>query len=188
MHEFEFNFKKITKGFRKEIIHDEISSIKRKQEMYVLKGKNRRSYKAENVVIATPINISKRLLNLKKINQSINCYMYHIEGMLKDKWCNEEFQLFCPNHNVAVIAHQKDGSFLVYSKKKANLSRYFKQYKILFQKYWSPAFTVPGPILLDCEQGGNLYMIGDYNICGLEDSFITGIYAANCIIKKEEKK
>ena len=28
-----------------------------------------------------------------------------------------------------------------------------------------------------------MYVIGDYNIAGLEESFITGLYAANQIIK-----
>jgi len=36
-----------------------------------------------------------------------------------------------------------------------------------------------GDILLNSDIDDGLYMIGDYNLTGLEDCFITGIYAGN---------
>ena len=46
---------------------------------------------------------------------------------------------------------------------------------------WDPALSVGGDALLECEQAPHLYMIGDHNICGLEDADITGLDAANQI-------
>ena len=52
--------------------------------------------------------------------------------------------------------------------------------------HWDPAFNLEGDTLLECEQGENLYPIGDGNVCGLEDSFITGLYAANRILGRAD--
>mgnify|MGYP001610977953 CR=1 FL=1 len=73
--------------------------------------------------------------------------------------------------------------YIFYSKKSdPNFENYFIQPKIIFKKHWEPAFNITGYELLDCEQGENLYLIGDHNVIGLEDSYITGIFAANKIL------
>ena len=136
MHEFKFDFEKITKGYKKRIINDEIKSIKKEGEVYVLKGNAGRLYFSRKVVVATPIQVSKKLLKLKKMNKVVNAYMYHLEGSIRKEWESKDFQLFSPDHNVCVIARQTDKTFLVYSKKKPNLKRYFKKYKIIYKKSW----------------------------------------------------
>ncbi|MDR9451756.1 MAG: hypothetical protein RI637_11110, partial [Acidimicrobiia bacterium] len=49
-------------------------------------------------------------------------------------------------------------------------------------KHWNPAFHLEGEALLECEQGPGLYLVGDHNVCNLEDAYITGAYAANQIV------
>ncbi len=59
---------------------------------------------------------------------------------------------------------------------------YFENPKIIDHHYWDPAGTINGHTLIESNRGNNMYLIGDFNVCGLEESYITGIYAANQII------
>jgi len=51
--------------------------------------------------------------------------------------------------------------------------------------YWDPVGTINGHTLIESNRGNNLYLIGDYNVAGLEESYTTGIYAANQIINSQ---
>ena len=59
---------------------------------------------------------------------------------------------------------------------------YFENPKIIDHHYWDPAGTINGHTLIESNRGNNMYLIGDFNVCGLEESYITGIYAANRIV------
>ena len=66
--------------------------------------------------------------------------------------------------------------------KKPNLNHFFDYPKIIAKKVWAPAGTINGHTLIESSRGNNMYLVGDFNIAGLEESYITGIYAANQII------
>ncbi|MBS3157955.1 NAD(P)-binding protein [Candidatus Woesearchaeota archaeon] len=169
--------------FRKNIIRDTVLKIGKKGDNYLIKTRNKK-FIARNIVVATPPWISKNLLHLEKIDKTINAYMFHVKGSIREGWDETDDQFFDPHSRTCVISHQTDGSYLVYTKNKnVDLNNYFSSFDIISQKHWKPAFTYPEDLMLDCIQGKNLYLIGDHNIGGMEDSYITGIYAANQIIK-----
>jgi len=68
-----------------------------------------------------------------------------------------------------------------------DFDRYFTNWRILDHRHWNPAFHLLGDDLLGCEQAPNLYLIGDHNIVGLEDAYLTGLYAANQIIRNPDE-
>jgi hypothetical protein len=55
-------------------------------------------------------------------------------------------------------------------------------WEVVEHHHWNPAFHLEGDALLECEQGPGLYLVGDHNVCDLEDTYITGVYAANSIL------
>jgi len=182
IHEFTFNSNAITGGIKNNISIDEVKNIQRKKKKYIVSTKKKK-YIAKNIVVATEPWITNKLLNLKEKNTPICSYLFHIKGKTKKPWTNKKEELFDPKSKICVISRQEDGTHLVYSKtKNIQLRKYFKTPRIISKKTWNPALPFPSTLIIDAKQGNNLYITGDYNIGGMEDSFITGIYAANQVI------
>ena len=87
--------------------------------------------------------------------------------------------------SVALIWKQQNGNDLVFSLDPVpDLSLFYTQHKTVNSVTWKTAIVISNkqwcPTILD----QNVFLAGDYNICGLEDSFISGICAANQVLKK----
>ena len=84
---------------------------------------------------------------------------------------------------MCAIARQANGQILLVSvSAQPDFARIFDTWEISEHHHWNPAFHLDGNALLECEQGPGLYLIGDHNVCTLEDSYITGLYAAQRIL------
>lgn len=184
IYRFSFLKNKMTKGLGNLIVFDKIKKIKYGKDCYLVEGKEK--YKATTVVVATSPAISQKLLNLRKIKKPASCYMFHLKGTISDKWKHCDFDLFQADNNIYALAKQSDGSYLLCSKKsRVNFKKCFKNYEMIKKIYWEKAFHMNGNVLWKMEQKKNLYLIGDHNVCGLEEAFITGICAANKILSKK---
>lgn len=69
-----------------------------------------------------------------------------------------------------------------------DLHRYYDSYTLLNQIHWQPAMIIPTCCLIDQKLDTNLYLASDFNVSGLEDSFISGLYAENQIIKVQDNQ
>lgn len=181
IYEFQFLKDKITKGFRKQINFDTVLKITKSKNNITIKTK-KRTYLTKNLVVATPPKVSKKLLKLKKMNGPVFAHMFHLTGKIKLPW-KKGMNVLSSVDKDLVLVQQKDKTFLLFSKKKhPNFKKFFTKYKIIKRHFWNPAFNLISTTLWESDLGNNLYLIGDHNCCGMEDSFITGIYAANKII------
>ena len=178
---FNFEKEKMIEPFRDKILNSSVTDVKYNNKQYKIKsGKN--IYHAKNLVLATQINWSKKFANVKKTNKSVNTNMLHIKGNPKKIVSRKCYQLFSHPSNVQAMADLKDGTYLFYYKhKQPQLANYFTNPKVIAHHYWDPVGAINGHTLVESNIGNNLYLIGDYNVVGLEESYITGIYAANQI-------
>ena len=183
IYEFSFNKESIVNLLSKNLVIDEVKSIHKDGERYLINTKNNKEFESKNIVFATPPNITKELLNLNIVlKKPVASHMYHIEGEINTKNILGHINLFNYNSDILAIAKQIDNSYLVYTKKEdINLENYFKRYKIIEHIYWNPAFNIRGSEILDFRQGDNVFVIGDHNICCMEDCYIYGVFAANYI-------
>ena len=180
---FTFEKEKMIKPFQDKIKIGSVKDIKFKDDKYKIKTADAILY-SKNIVLATEISWSKDFADVKKVNIPVNTNMIHVKGIAKKEISWKNYQLFSPPGNVQAIADLKDGTYLFYYKNEPPpLKNYFKKFQVIAHKLWSPAGTINGRILIESNRGNNMYLIGDYNIAGLEETYITGLFSANQIIQ-----
>jgi len=180
---FTFEKDKMIKSFQDKIILDTVTDVHFQKNNYKIKTNNQ-IFQSKNIVLATEINSSKHFADIKKTNKPVSTYMYHVKGSPKDIILRKKYQMFSTLSDVQAIADLQDGTYLFYYKNKhPPLEKYFYKFRVIDSHFWDPAGTINGHILIESNRGNNMYLIGDYNIAGLEESFISGIYAAKQIIK-----
>ncbi|MFX0066931.1 MAG: NAD(P)-binding protein [Candidatus Hermodarchaeota archaeon] len=182
---FSFEKERMIKPFKDKILLDYVNNISYNDGHYKVTTDNKIFY-AKNIVLATEITISKKFADVKKTNAPVDTHMLHIKGIPKNVIAKKNYQLFTPPSSVQAMARLEDGTYLFYYKnERPSLKDFFKEYSIVAHKHWDPAGTINGHTLIESNRGNNLYLIGDFNVCGLEDTYITGIYAANQIINSK---
>lgn len=135
------------------------------------------------MVVATPTNVSAQWLDLGTLKRPIEAHMFVVSGRLRRPWSRATYSLFPEEDDTFAIARQVGGRVLLVSAAELpDFSRFFDSWEVVEHHYWNPAFHLDGNTLLECEQGPGLYLIGDHNVCTLEDSYITGVHAANRIL------
>ena len=132
----------------------------------------------------TEISWSLQFAGVKKVNKPIDTNMLHIQGTPKKCISKKKYQLYSNHCTVQAIASLPDGTFLLYYKnEQPPLDSFFTKHLVMAHHLWNPAGRINGHFLIECNRGNNMYLIGDYNIAGLEEAFITGIFAANQIVQ-----
>ena len=182
---FTFEKEKMIKPFQDKIKIGSVTDIKFKDDKYKIKTADAILY-SKNIVLATEISWSKDFAGVKKVNLPVDTNMIHVKGIAKKEISWKNYQLFSPPGNVQAVADLKDGTHLFYYKNETpDLKDYFENPYIIASKQWRPAGTINGHNLIESNRGNNMYLIGDYNIAGLEESYITGLFSANQIIQSE---
>jgi hypothetical protein len=181
--EYTFRFDDLTDGFNESLLFDSVTQLTHWDDHYLLDTSGGKSFAADNVVVATPTDVSERLLDLGTVKRPIHAHMFLLEGRLRSPWAQASFSLFPEGDETCAIAQQANGQILIVSvSEQPGFARFFHAWDIIEHHHWDPAFHLDGNTLLECEQGPGLYLIGDQNVCTLEDSYITGLCAANRIL------
>ncbi|MBU1136117.1 MAG: FAD-dependent oxidoreductase [Nanoarchaeota archaeon] len=137
---------------------------------------------AKNIVFAALEKELKGVYNLPKPKIQQPIYVFYVNGKRKKRYMNKRAIIFNPKESSVYLIMNELGYETVYSKNlNPDFDKYYeKNYKIK-RFYWNVAMPFSNN-LIDQKLEENVYLASDYNIPGLEYSFLSGLYAANQII------
>ncbi|MDH3296606.1 MAG: NAD(P)-binding domain-containing protein, partial [Acidimicrobiia bacterium] len=181
-HEFTVRWDALLHGLRPMLLTDTVSAILPGDGGYTIETTSGQAWIARNVVVATDTGEAHRLLDLSEVKRPVRAHMFEINGDLRAPFSTAEIHLFADDEPTLAIVNRPNHPVLFCTQSPdPDLDRYFTRWDIVEHHDWNPAFNLVGNALLDCEQAPNLYLIGDHNICGLEDAYLTGLHAASRI-------
>lgn len=182
-YEFTPQLDRLTGGFEDAIVLDTVAGVGLHGARYDIETKANGILSAAHLVIATPTDTAKHLLDLPATKRPVSVHSFLVSGSLRGAYQRADMHLFPDTDSTFAIARQHNGTVLVASREEhTDLGKYFTQWRVIEHKHWNPAFHIIGDELLEANPGPNLYLVGDHNIVGLEDAYLTGLYAANRII------
>lgn len=185
IHRFKFDEDAMAQKFGEHYINDKIIKIESKNGIHTLTSELGNSYQAENIIVATPAAVTKELLGLDSIRETCKLYVFHVTAKLKPKFSKFEMNLFPFESEIIFTTVQDDGSYLIYTREKdADLYKVCESYELINMVSWDKAMYVYGRAYMEQQYGDSIFVAGDHNGLGLEPATISGIYAANQIIKK----
>ena len=185
MYEYTFRSDVLTAGFEDAVLLASVTAVTPTGDGYSIQTRDSGAVSADNVVVATTTDVSARLLELGPVKSPIDAHMFLVSGTLRRPWTQATFTLFPEGDRILAIAQQTDGlALFCTASDNPNFAQYFTTWNVVEHHHWNPAFHLEGDALLECEQAPGLYLVGDHNVCNLEDAYITGVYAANRIVAR----
>ncbi len=141
-------------------------------------------YEAENLVMAIPGRNAAELMALENHTRNVPYCVLNVRGRRRRAYVPGKTVFLRREHPIRVLWPQADGSDILYSADEApELSSYYHDgWKIVASVAWKTAIQLSNGRWRPLQPEPNLFTVGDHNIVGLEDSYLTGLFAANRIL------
>ncbi len=180
----------LTRGYTDKIIMDKVTSIDAPDEngFYQVKCEGRR-VRAKTIVLSVPGDAGDKLLGVNGSAKREACHVFHIEGKRRALYRPGASLIMDPDEEILLFFPLPDAVEVVYSRSaEPDFSRYYEDYTIIAQHFWQPAIQLSRGEWRPLQRESNFFTIGDYNVCGLEDSYLTGLFAANKILAQGRER
>lgn len=175
----------LPRGWRDRIVLGTVTDIRREPDGRHVVASSAGYFTARNVVLALPHRDAAQIWRVPGSDRGVPIYVFEVKGERRNLFRDKSVVFFRPReHDITILWRQSTGSDIVFSKLESPaLERYYHRHEIVNTVYWPAACVLSDEEWVEQDLGGGLYLASDYNICGLEDAFITGFYAANRIIE-----
>ncbi len=185
IHRFKFDAEGMAERLGKHFLQDKVTEIHSDKDGHTVITERGATFKADAIILATPAFVTKRLLNLGDIRDTCQLFVFHVTAKMKKNFTKYEMNLFPFASEIIFTSIQDDGSYLIYTREKeADLYQVCENYELISMRSWEKAMYVTGRAFMEQQIGDSIFIAGDHNGLGLEPAAISGIYAANQILKK----
>jgi len=184
---------KLTKGYEDKIVIDTVTSVRSIDDGKAFEvSSGSQSWVAKNLVLALPGAARVAFAEAVGIKENaspatnVPLHVFHIKGKRRD--------YYKPGCSLMLGMKEKVPMFFVLPSTKGQidvlyatipdpvLEDYYESYEVIEEKHWEPVVQLRSGKFQKLQPKSNVFMIGDHNIGGLEESFLTGLFAANKII------
>ncbi len=179
---------RLYKGFESRLVVDTVTSIEKQKTGGYLVTATKNQFICKNVVIAAPYLDIVSAYNVPKPSKISSVFTYYVTGQRKGEYAEKKGVVLHPDfHDAYLLWRQKTGGDLIYAKSgDLDLSRYYNDFSVKDKVFWKTAGHIPdGSTFTAQKLDTGLYLASDYNFSLMEDAFITGLYAANQVIKDD---
>ena len=144
-----------------------------------------REFKARNVVIATPARNTR--LFYPELDQpadhgllEIPMVTFHVQGLRRPEYKAGKIVYLGRGEAITDLLPMGRGFDVLYARTMdPDLSPYYEHHEVVGRVGWKTAVQIATSGWRPLAPRPGLFTIGDYNICGLEDSYIT------CLLRRE---
>ena len=186
--DFSTTYERLTDGYQDALVIDRIGKLERLgKSNFLATTDGGRSINANQVVIAAPYHNASQFYDVPKPHLAKPATVVYAKGVRKGTYRGKKFILTDPGESAVglIWTQQNSGMDLIFAiGNKPDLSEYYEEVQVVRQVSWKTAVVLSNGDWVPMAPEPNLYLAGDYNICGLEDSFISGVCAANLILMK----
>lgn len=185
---FTGGLERLCAGFEHQIRRTEVSSVQLARGGLYRVQAGTDEWLARNVVLAVPSHNLRRIYpELDEAGaqgaQEIPICTLHVAGRRRPAYRPGKIVFFRPGEPTTVLLPLADCDLLFTRRPDPDLSPYYEEHAVVGRVRWKTAIFLSGMMWRGLAPRPNLYTIGDYNVCGPEDSFLTGMFAANQILR-----
>jgi hypothetical protein len=188
--DFTHTYDRLTAGYRGRILFDRVTVLDRHPfggwRVQTAQG---RQIQATNVVLAAPHHNLSALYPVPGSGDGCPATIVYASGQRRAGYQGKNFVMLRPEKTgLALVWRQHNGRDLIFSlRPQPDLGAIYERSEVAAAVSWKTAVVLSGgdwaPLVLE----PGLYLASDYNLCGLEDSFLTGLCAARHILRDSRR-
>jgi glycine/D-amino acid oxidase-like deaminating enzyme len=183
--DFTGTYARLVAGFEDRVILGVVTALSRNGEGWSLATATGRQFLARRVVIAVPYHNASKLYPVPQPYLPTSGTILAVRGERRPLYRGKRFVLLHPEANgVALVWRQACGEDLVFGiRPDPDLTGVFESPAVTGKVTWKTAVVVSNGDWSPSRLEPGLFLAGDYNLCGMEDAYLSGLCAANLILK-----